>query len=495
MAADRYYRREHREPPAIEGRVPPHDLDAEAAVLSPVLLGEGIDVVLEMLEGEDFYSDANRFVFEAAANVHAAGKPVDLVTVKEWLDGREQLHQVGGTGYLLQLAEATPAVANLAHHCKIVRDKKTQRRIIAIAHKYAAEGYGRVEDVAEWADAFEAEVHEQTMRSAEAKGGLVKLKTILVDTFEQMKATAGAGGRITGTPTGYVDLDKKIAGLHAGDLMIVAARPGMGKTSLILNVATNVASPTTDTVSLDEWRTEEAERPGEGVVVFQLEMPKEQVATRMLCTEARVDLGKLRQGWLSNADWANLTAAGSAIADLPIWIEDTPGLTVLQARGRIRRLQAEVAKGRHGEVRKVGLVIIDYLQLMRGSGKPASREQEIAEISRDLKNLSKELGVPVIALSQLNRGVETRGRGDKRPGLSDLRESGSLEQDADVVIFVYRDEYYDKEKTDAKGIAELIVAKQRNGPTGTVRVRFISSCTKFENLAPGEWEEFDELGS
>jgi replicative DNA helicase len=262
-------------------------------------------------------------------------------------------------------------------------------------------------------------------------------------------------------------------------------------------VAANVASPEQLSVpgpGDDGYGDTETERPGYGVAVFSLEMPKEQVAARLVCCEARVDLGKLRQGYLSQDDWANLTSAASVLANLPIWIDDTPALGILELRAKIRRLKADYNRVHGSDGPGLGAVIIDYLQLMSGRKGVTSREQEISEISRGLKQIAKEMSVPVIALSQLNRGVETRGGKDKRPMLSDLRESGAIEQDADVIVFIYRDEYYNKEETNERGIAELIIAKQRNGPTGTVRVRFVSSCTKFENLAPGEYEEFGELG-
>lgn len=845
MATERRRRRERDEPRPLEGMVPVHDLDAEAAVLSTLLMGEAADTIFDLLEHEDFYSDANGIIFEAAASLWAAGKPIDLVSVARYLRGHERIEEAGGTGYLGQLVDKTPAVANITHHCQIVSEHRRQRRIVTVARDYLAEGYRPVEDVTAWADAFEADIHAVTMSGASWKrAGLEPLKEVLAEAFVAMKDRAEGQGRVAGIPTRYVDLDKKTAGLHHGDVMIVGARPGMGKaqphrskvltptgwrtigslqvgdmaisaatglptkvvgvfeqgerdiyrvtmvdgssteccdehlwltstrkerrqrrglsvksladiretmrrkdggrshavpyaqpahfdplterlpidpyllgvwlgdggrtsssvmihnpetdirariaellpptdcmvevdgiavrvrttsnsmqrstmrltleelglhdchawekfipemylrasvedrvrllqgmcdtdgyvamprlveytttsprlahaieflvgslggvctwsqkepaythngkkragrtafrmlirfptgnvcpvssekhlrhwkpgpgrithrfmdtveyvrreecrciaiddpshlyvtdgfivthnTSLVLNIATNVAAPSTDVVATDQFQTEEVERAGVGVAVFSLEMPREQNAVRMICIEARVDLGKLRQGYLSQTDWANLTAAATTLAHLPIWIDDTPGLTVLALRGKVRRLQSELEQQRrtNPDLPELEVVIVDYLQLMRGGKGAQSREQEIAEISRELKNLARELRVAVIALAQLNRGVESRP--DKRPMLSDLRESGSVEQDADVVLFLYRDEYYNRETTSDKGIAELIVAKQRNGPTGTVRTRFISSCTKFENLAPGEMEAFDEFG-
>jgi replicative DNA helicase len=316
---------------------------------------------------------------------------------------------------------------------------------------------------------------------------------VLKAAFEQITAAAERGDRITGISTGYEKLDAKTAGLHDGDLSIIAARPGMGKTSFVLNVAVNVASPRTVSSPGPDQAGHGVERhdPGFGAAVFSLEMPREQLATRMVCSEGRVDVGKLRQGFLQPDDWRRLTEAASYLSTLPLWIDDTPAISLLELRAKVRRIQAEYdrppSEGNPG--RRIGLVVIDYLQLMKGRDGVSSREQEISEISRGLKQLAKELKVAVIALSQLNRAVETRTTKDKRPQLSDLRESGAIEQDADNIIFIYRDEYYNPETTNHKGIAEIIVAKQRNGPTGKVLTRFTSSCTRFDNLAPGDYPD------
>ncbi len=482
----------------ISGRVPPHDLDAEAAVLAACMLDkDALDRVLETLEPDHFYSDANRLIYEACIKLAMTGTPIDVVSVASWLRSREQIQRAGGTSYLGQLVDATPAPGNVVFHARVVKEKWRVRRVIAVCQKYAAEGYGDVGEAQEFIDGAEQELYELA-RSPETSS-IFALKDVLTVTFKQISAAAERGDQITGIPTKYVDLDKKTAGLHRGDLMIVAARPGMGKTSFVLNLAINVASPETVVVpgpGDDGYGGQETQRPGYGVAVFSLEMPKEQVAARMVCCEARVDLGKLRQGFLTQEDWASLTNSASFLANLPVWIDDTPGIGILELRAKIRRLQAEYSRT-HGPTDEpgggLGLVIIDYLQLMSGSKNAKSREQEISEISRGLKTLAKELSVPVIALSQLNRGVETRGGKDKRPMISDLRESGAIEQDADIILFIYRDEYYNRETTEERGIAELIIAKQRNGPTGTVRTRFISACTKFENLAPGEYEDYEDL--
>ena len=483
------------EPPIVAGRVPPHDLDAEASVLSAVLLErDALDRVLEILKPEHFYSDANGRIFDAAQQLALTGTPVDITMVAAYLRDRERLAQVGGVAYLIQLADATPSVANVAAHARVVKEKWRVRQLIATCQRVAAEGYGDVGVVQEFIDGAEQSVYEiaRTPESTSAQ----PLAQVLKAAFEQITAAAERGDRITGISTGYEKLDGKTAGLHDGDLTIVAARPGMGKTSFVLNLAVNVASPRT--VSSpgpgEEGHGIERQEPGFGCAVFSLEMPREQLATRMVCSEGRVDLGKLRQGFLQPDDWRPLTEAASYLSSLPIWIDDTPALGILELRAKVRRIQAEYNRAATptSAARRVGLVVVDYLQLMKGRDGVNSREQEISEISRGLKGLAKELRVPVIALSQLNRAVETRNVKDKRPQLADLRESGAIEQDADTIVFIYRDEYYNAETTNAKGIAELIIAKQRNGPTGKVLVRFAASCTRFDNLAPGDYPDMVE---
>jgi replicative DNA helicase len=481
------------EPPIVAGRVPPHDLDAEAAVLSAVLLGGALDHVSEFLKPEHFYSDANGKIYEAAIQLALSSSPIDIVSVASYLRDRETLPQIGGPSYLAQLADATPAVAHIVAHAKVVYEKWRVRQLIANCQRIAAEGYGDVGVVQEFIDGAEQSVYELA-RSAQSSSAQ-PIARVLKAAFEQITAAAERGDRITGIPTGYERLDAKTAGLHKGDLTIVAARPGMGKTSFVLNLAVNVASPRTVTAPGpgEEGYGLERQEPGYGVAVFSLEMPREQLATRMVCSEGRVDLGRLRQGFLQADDWRRLTESASYLSSLPIWIDDTPALGILELRAKVRRIQAEYNRMGSGAgdspERRVGLVVIDYLQLMKGRDGVNSREQEISEISRGLKQLAKELEVPVIALSQLNRAVETRTTKDKRPQLSDLRESGAIEQDADTIIFIYRDEYYNAETTNSKGIAELIISKQRNGPTGKILTRFTASCTRFDNLAPGDYPE------
>jgi replicative DNA helicase len=482
-----------KEPPVIAGRVPPHDLDAEAAVLSAIMLKrDALDQVAEILKPEHFYSEANGRIYEAAVALALDQRPIDVVQIASWLRDRERLPQVGGTAYLAQIVDATPAIAHVNAHAKTVREKWRLRRLIAECQRISAEGYGDVGVVQEFIDGAEQSVYElaRTVETSNAQ----PIKDVLRAAFEQISKAAERGDRITGISTGYPKLDEKTAGLHDGDLMIVAARPGMGKTSFVLNLAVNVAAPRTIAAPGPQDRgygANQRREPGFGVAVFSLEMPREQLATRMVCSEGRVDVGKLRGGHLSPEDWRRLTEAASQLSMLPVWLDDTPAIGLLELRAKVRRMQAEYNRAATAEQpeQRMGLVVIDYLQLMSGRANASSREQEISEISRGLKQLAKELRVPVIALSQLNRAVETRPGKDKRPQLSDLRESGAIEQDADMILFIYRDEYYNPE-SDRKGIAELIIAKQRNGPTGKVLTRFTSSCTRFDSLAPGDYPEF-----
>jgi replicative DNA helicase len=469
-----------------EGRVPPHDLDAEAAVLSAALLSpDAFGEVQELLAPEHFYADSNRRIFEAIVALNSESTPVDLVSVASWLRSRERLEQVGGTPYLAQLTDATPAVAHVAAHAKTVRDKARLRQLIATFQQYTAEGYGDCGSVQDFIDAAEQAVFEIARTSQRTQ--ILPLRDAVHRAFEILSEAAKRGEAITGMPTGFTELDKRCAGLHPGDLYIVAGRPGMGKTSFVLNLAVKVAQERR--VVSEEG---EVEQPGYGVAFFSLEMPREQLAARILASEGRVDVSKIRSGQIRGEDWNKLTEAASMLGRLPLWLDDTPAISLLGLRAKIRRLQAEIARGREdGPVaEKLGLVVIDYLQLMSGRRDAGSREQEISEISRGLKQLAKEMGVAVIALSQLNRSVETRTTKDKRPQLSDLRESGAIEQDADTIMFIYRDEYYFDDSPDA-GTAEVIVAKQRNGPTGKVRVRFESAYTRFDNLAPEDYDYDD----
>jgi replicative DNA helicase len=446
--------------------------------------------VLEFLKPEHFYSEAHRRIFEACVELKRDGKPVDVVQVGTWLKDRERIAQVGGMGYLTEVLNAAPAIANVAAYGYTIREKARVRQLIATCQRVAAEGYIDYGEAQAFIDGAEQAIYE-IARTPESSS-VEHLRVVMRRAFAQLQEAASRGDRITGMATGFTRYDELTAGLHDGDLTIVAARPGMGKTSFVLNVATNVAQPRGRELTNDpntRW-----EDPGHGVIVFSLEMPREQLANRMICSEGRVDVGKVRRGFLSQQDWGRLTQAAALLGTLPIWIDDSPALSILELRAKVRRLQAEYdTPGKDGRPgKRIGVVIVDYLQLMKGRENAASREQEISEISRGLKGLAKELKIAVIALSQLNRAVETRSEKSKRPQLSDLRESGAIEQDADNICFIYRDDYYNKEASTEPNVAELIIAKQRNGPTGTAKVRFDKEYTRFDNLAAGEY--LDEEG-
>ena len=477
-------------PPVIEGRVPPHDLEAEAAVLSACMLDPSAMDKITDLKPEYFYSEAHRRIFEACFELKQSGHPVDVLQVQSWLKDRQRLAQVGGAGYLTEILDAAPVVANVGAYGRTIHEKFRIRQVILACQRVSAQGYVDYGEPQAFIDGAEQAIYNIARTSA--KQSVEKLLDVMKKSFKRLNDAVARGDRITGVPTGFDRYDKLTSGLHEGDLSIIAARPGMGKTSFVLNMAANVASPKGREVDGDpNQRWEEA---GVGVVVFSLEMPREQLANRMVCAEARVDVSKMRTGYLSPQDWSKLTQAASFLGNLPIWIDDSPGLSIIELRAKVRRLQAEFdtrdEEGR--KIKKIGAVIIDYLQLMKGRDGVASREQEISEISRGLKGLAKELEVPVIALSQLNRAVETRSEKSKRPLISDLRESGAIEQDADNIVFIYRDDYYNREDSAEPNIAELIVAKQRNGPTGTAKVRFDRQWTRFDNLAEGEYEDSPE---
>ena len=475
------------------GRVPPNDLDAEAAVLSAVLLdADAFDRVQEVLGSEHFYSDANRRIYEAVLDLKSlTGQPVDIVSVSGWLRDRNRLAQVGGTPYLAQLADATPAIAHVENHARIIREKWRLRQLISTCQRVTAEGYAGCEDVQSFIDSAEQAVFD--IARVPAHSTMVSAKDAIHRAFNILTETKNRGGGVTGIETGFRELDKMCSGLHPGDLYIVAGRPGMGKTSFVLNLAVNIASPRGSHRDSPGDFEAPVEEPGHGVLFCSLEMPREQLAARLLAAEARVDMAGIRSAQLQREDWSKLTSAAAELSKIPLWIDDTPALTLLDLRAKIRRLQAEIGRGdAHVPARKLGLVAIDYLQLMQGRRDAGSREQEISELSRGLKQLAKEMSVPVIALSQLNRAVETRNTKDKRPQLSDLRESGAIEQDADAIMFIYRDFYYFKENADKRHIAEIIVAKQRNGPTGSFETRFTEAYTRFDNLANEEYN-FDEM--
>lgn len=440
---------------------PPHSLEAERSVLGGVMLeNSALDGVLDIVEASDFYSEGNARIFEAMLDMHRVNTPVDTITLRTYLDRANKLQSVGGDDYLLSLTDTIPTVENIQAHATIVKEKSLVRRMITACSAVSARGYGDYGEAQTFLDTAEKAVFD--VANVKRRTSIVHIKQVVHAAFEQISELAKAGKRISGLSTGFRAIDHMTAGMHPGDLIIVAGRPGMGKTSLALNIGINAC------------------RYGNcAAAVFSLEMPKDQLVKRMLCSESRVAAGRLRTGQLAREDWAALAEAAGQLSDLGMFVDDTPGLTLMELRSKARRVASE---------QNLGLIVVDYLQLMRSGTKTSSREQEISEISRSLKGLAKELGVPVIALSQLNRSVESRGNKDKRPQLSDLRESGAIEQDADTVWFVYREEVYNKETLD-QGIAEVIIGKQRSGTTGTARVRYFAEYTRFDNLASEDEHE------
>ncbi|MBI3543416.1 MAG: replicative DNA helicase, partial [Deltaproteobacteria bacterium] len=437
--------------------IPPHSTEAERSVLGALLLDSNAysKVSDTGLEAIDFYREAHGKIFEAIQDLVGRAEPVDLITLTTNLKNRNTFEQIGGSPYLTGLFEDSYSSAHVTHYSKIVKEKAILRRMISTANDLVEKAYGGVENVEEYLDLTEKSVFEVT--DTKLRQSFSPIRQILVENIHMLESLADKKSTITGLATGFKDLDEKTSGLHPGNLVIVAGRPAMGKTSFVLNIAERAAI-----------------RNKASVAVFSLEMAKEELGMRLLSGVARIDASRLKTGRLGDHDWKNLTRAAGQLSASKIFIDDTPAITVLEMRSRCRRLLAD-----HG----LNLIIVDYLQLMRGSAKgmkgPQNREGEISEISRSLKALAKELRCPVIALSQLNRSVESRP--DKRPMLSDLRESGAIEQDADIVSFVYRDEVYNKE-TEDKGIAELILAKHRAGSTGTVRLRWQAEFTAFDDL-------------
>lgn len=432
-------------------RVPPQNIDAEQAVLGAAMLDrEAIFTISEYVRPNDFYREAHRTIFECLLALSERGEPADMVTLVEVLSQEGNLEKVGGISYIAFLANAVPTAANAGYYAKIVAEKALLRSLINAATKIAEQGYDGGKDARELIDDAEKMIFSVSQRKA--REGFASIRDVVVETFEQIGQIKAHEG-VIGIPT-FKNLDYYLSGLQKSDLVIVAARPAMGKTSFCLNVAQNSAV-----------------KYGKTVAVFSLEMSKEQLAQRMLCAEARVDQSKVRTGYVTEDEWRRLSAALAPLANAQIYLDDTPGITVMEMRAKSRRLKME--KG-------LDLVIIDYLQLMQGTRRSENRQQEIAEISRSLKALARELEVPVVALSQLSRAVEQSS--DKRPNLSHLRESGALEQDADVVLFIHRPEYFDPD-TDKKGIAEIIVAKHRNGPVGKAELAFLKEYTKFMDLA------------
>lgn len=432
-------------------RVPPQNVDAEQALLGALMLDkEAIYNVVEHVRTNDFYKEAHRIIYDCLLTLNERSEPVDMVTLVEELRQRGDLEKVGGISYIATLANAVPTAANAVYYAKIVGEKALLRSLISVSTRIAQHGYEQTMEPWELIDEAEKMIFSVTQRKA--RDGFVPIRDVVVETFEQIGQIKAQDG-VTGLPT-FKNLDYYLSGLQKSDLVIVAARPAMGKTSFCLNIAQNLGV-----------------KHGKTVALFSLEMSKEQLVQRMLCAEARVDQSKVRTGYVSEEEWHRLSVALAPLAEAKIYLDDTPGVTVMEMRAKARRLKAE--KG-------LDLIVIDYIQLMQGGRRSENRQQEISEISRSLKALARELEVPVMALSQLSRAVEQSA--DKKPNLSHLRESGALEQDADIVLFIHRPEYYDPE-TEKKGIAEIIVAKHRNGPVGTAELAFLKEYTKFLDLA------------
>jgi replicative DNA helicase len=443
-------------------RVPPQNLEAESSVLGGILLeNDAINVVLELLRTGDFYRESHRKIFRAMIELADRSEPVDIITLSECLKNRGELEAVGGSAYLASLNDFVPTAANISYYARIVREKSILRHLINAATEVATKGYDGTGNVEELLDSAERAIFDITEQRI--KGSFVKVGDMMKDSIKMVERLFERKTMITGVPTGFKDLDTKTAGLQPADLIIVAARPGMGKTAFSLNIASHAAFS------------------GYGVAVFSLEMAKEQLALRLLCSEARVDNSKVRTGYLSDRDFPKLATAAGRLHDALIFIDDTPAISVLELRAKARRIARDREK-------KLGLIIVDYLQLMRGTGAAQNREQEISEISRSLKALAKELNVPVLAVSQLNRRVEDRN--DKTPQLSDLRESGAIEQDADVIAFIYREAAYNPKSDD--NTATITIAKQRNGPTGDLTLTFLREFTRFEDYSGRDEEFFGE---
>ena len=435
------------------GKVPPHDIEAEQAVIGSMLTdSDAVSSSIEVLKEEDFYREDNRIIYSAMLNLYNRAEPIDLITLKSELESMGKFDKVGGYEYLSALPDKVPTTANVVKYIKIVEEKSTLRNLIKTANEIIEMGYDPTEEIEDVMECAEKKIFN-IMQDKNQKG-YEAIKDILVDSFTELEELYNRKGHITGVPTGFVDLDYRLAGLHGSELILVAARPAMGKSAFALNIATNAAL-----------------RGNTPVAVFSLEMSSKQMTNRILCSEAMVDSNKVKTGKLEDEDWSKLAEAIGPLSETGIYIDDTPGISIMEIRARCRKLKIE---------KHIGLVVIDYLQLIQGSNKRnGSREQEISEISRSLKILAKELEVPVIALSQLSREAEKRQ--DHRPMLSDLRESGAIEQDADIVMFLYRDDYYDKE-SKKQNVAEVIIAKNRGGSTGTVELGWLGSYTKFVNL-------------
>lgn len=446
-------------------KLPPQNIEAEQMVLGAILIeNDSINKVIEILSPDDFYKDTHRRIFKVMLDMFETGDAIDLVTLSDALRGKIGLEAVGGASYLATLVSLVPTAANIKYHARIVREKAVLRKLIHSATDIITQSYEdsrTVVNIDELLDRAEKSIFE--IAQGKIKDSFVSMKNIVGHSFAIVERLYEKKEMVTGLATGFLDLDERTSGFQQSDLIIVAGRPSMGKTAFCLNIAAYAAI-----------------EKGKSVAIFSLEMSKEQLVLRMLGSESRVDAHKLRTGHLSDRDWTPLSTAAGRLAEAPIFIDDTAAISVLETRAKARRLKADQG---------LDLVIVDYLQLMRGRGDEGSREQEISNISRSLKALAKELQVPVIALSQLNRAVETRPGKEKIPMLADLRESGAIEQDADVILFIYRDEVYNKCECaydgeclcGRRGKAEVIIGKQRNGPIGKIDLTFVNRYTRFEN--------------
>ena len=439
----------------VVNKVQPNDTLAEQAVLGSMLVSrDAVQAAVEVLKPEDFYREDNREIYSAMMDIYSIGKEIDMITVTEQLRLRGTLERIGGTQNLATLIDNVPTTSNIENYVKIVEEKSTLRNLIRVANDIIKTGYSQTEELDSIIEQSEKGIFD-LVQNRNSKG-YASMKEILVDAFDSIEKMYQNKSRLSGIESGFIDLDEKISGLNNSDLIIVAARPAMGKSAFVLNIASFVAMH--DKVP---------------VMIFSLEMSKEQLVKRILSSESEIDSMKLNNANLDSDEWLKLGEASGRLSDIPIYIDDTPALSSSEIRAKCRKAKLE---------KNVGLIIIDYLQLMESRTNNASRQQEISEISRSLKILAKELDVPVIALSQLSRATESRA--DHRPMLSDLRESGSIEQDADIVMFLHREDYYDKE-TEKKNIAEVIIAKNRNGETGTVELAWMGKYTKFANLYKG----------